>query len=107
MKKTFALLLCGFLISSAFAQAKLTPADWQADLRFLQQTVHQDYPFLFKKITAATWDAEVEKFHKEIPTMQEHEMLAGMGRIVALLGYGHTDIGWPISDRYFVPEPSP
>jgi hypothetical protein len=24
---------------------------WQKDLRFLQETVHNDYPFLFKKTT--------------------------------------------------------
>jgi tetratricopeptide (TPR) repeat protein len=94
MKRLSTLLFALFLFSQTSAQAKLTPADWQDDLRFLQQTVHQDYPFLFKKITAAAWDAEVEKFHKEIPTMQEHEKLAGLGRMVALFGYGHTDIGW-------------
>lgn len=94
MKGLSSLLFALFLFFQTFAQSKLSPADWQADLRFLQQTVHQDYPFLFKKITAAAWDAEVEKFHQEIPTLQEHEILAGLGRMVALFGYGHTDIGW-------------
>ncbi|MBK9013429.1 MAG: hypothetical protein IPM82_04750 [Saprospiraceae bacterium] len=95
MKKISTLaLLCSLLIVSLAAQTKLTPADWQADLRFLQQTVHNDYPFLFKKITAEAWDAEVEKLYAAMPTMQEHEILAGVGRTVALFQYGHTDIGW-------------
>ncbi len=94
MKKIITLVLCCFLLSSGYSQSKLTPADWQADLRFLQHTVHQDYPFLFKKISKADWDAEVEKLHSALPSMQDHEALAGLGRMVALFGYGHTDIGW-------------
>ncbi len=95
MKKISTLaLLCSLLIVSLAAQTKLTLADWQADLRFLQQTVHNDYPFLFKKITAEAWDAEVEKLYAAMPTMQEHEILAGVGRVVASFQYGHTDIGW-------------
>lgn len=94
MKKTFTLLLTLFLFSQSFAQSKLTTADWQADLAFLKETVHKDYPFLFKKITEAEWDREVEKLHQAIPTMQPHEIVAGFGRIVSAFKYGHTDIGW-------------
>ncbi|MFZ2898959.1 MAG: tetratricopeptide repeat protein [Saprospiraceae bacterium] len=94
MKKLFPLLLILLLANCLTAQAPLSSQAWQADLRFLQQTVHRDYPFLFKKITAEKWDAEVEKFHDGIPGMQPHEVLAGFGRIVSAFGYGHTDIGW-------------
>ena len=71
--------------SSGAAKINLTAADWQADLRFLQQTVHKDYSFLFKNITAEQFDAEVDKLYKAMPSMQEHERFAGMGRIVAFL----------------------
>lgn len=79
---------------SSVSTKKLTAADWQSDLRFLQQTVHKDYSFLFKNIKAADFDAEVEKLYKAIPTMKENEVLAGFARIVASFKYGHTDIGW-------------
>jgi tetratricopeptide (TPR) repeat protein len=78
-------------VSSAI---KITAADWQSDLRFLQQTVHKDYSFLFKKIKAEDFDAAVEKLYNAIPSMKEHEVLAGFARIVASFKYGHTDIGW-------------
>lgn len=94
MKNIFSFLICGFLLAHLSAQSTLAPADWQADLRLLQNTVHQDYPFLFKKITATDWDAEVEKLHAAIPSLQPHEILAGFGRIVSAFQYGHTDIGW-------------
>ncbi|MBL7794947.1 MAG: tetratricopeptide repeat protein [Saprospiraceae bacterium] len=94
MKHLLTLVLSGFLLIHAHAQTDLTAADWQSDLRFLQKTVHKDYAFLFKKITAEKWDAEVEKLHQTIPALQPHEILAGFGRIVSSFGYGHTDIGW-------------
>ena len=67
MKNIFLFLFCTIIVvsvhsqdghpvtpaSSKIAIEKLTAADWQADLRFLQQTVHKDYSFLFKKVTAA------------------------------------------------------
>lgn len=82
------------LTAGLLAQTSPNAGEWQADLRFLQETVHKDYPFLFKKISAEAWDAEVEKLHKAIPGMQPHEVLAGFGRMVSAFGYGHTDISW-------------
>ena len=81
-------------ISSLHAQDGLSPADWQADLRFLQETVHKDYPFLFKKITSEQFDAEVEKLYQEIPGLEEHEIFAGLARIVSSFQYGHTSVGF-------------
>ncbi len=94
MKKATLLALGLVLFASGMCQSGLTATDWQSDLRFLQQTVHQDYPFLFKKITAKDWDAGVEKLYSEIPSLQEHEIVAGLGRIVSSFQYGHTDIDW-------------
>lgn len=94
MKSFFLFLLCIALVTSSCSQTNLTAADWQSDLRFLQQTVHKDYSPLFKNITAQQFDEEVTKLYKELPSMQEHERLAGIGRIVALFKYGHTSISW-------------
>lgn len=87
-------LLCCLLFSSSYAQSGLSRADWQADLRFLQKTVHQDYSFLFKKTTAEKFDAAVEALFTEIPSLEEYEILAGFSRIVCSFQYGHTDISW-------------
>ncbi|MBU9935315.1 MAG: tetratricopeptide repeat protein [Ferruginibacter sp.] len=108
MKKIVLLLLWGSIAVPVYAQeghpvtpavsktavGKLTSTDWQYDLRFLQQTVQKDYSFLFKKITAEAFDAEVEKLYKQIPSLQHHEVLAGIARIVSSFKYGHTDISW-------------
>jgi len=97
MKKLILLPLMALLTLAAFSQQKATAADWQSDLRFLQQTVHKDYPFLFKNITDKAFDAEVEQLYKAIPSLKEYEIIAGFARIVSSFKYGHTDIAWTSS----------
>ena len=91
MKKfcLFVLAFCGF---SLLAQAQTSAADWQADVRFLQQTVHSNYASLFKKVTEKDFDAAVEKLYQDIPKLQNHEIIAGISRLVASFQYGHTDV---------------
>lgn len=81
------LLFC-FHLSAQQTNAK----QWQEDLRFLQNTIHRDYSFLFVKTTKEDFDAQVEKLYKEIPNLQEHEIRVGLARIVSSFKYGHTQI---------------
>ena len=75
---------------SGIAQTTLTAEEWRQDLNFLHTTVHNDYPFLFKKISAADWDAKVKELHDAIPQMEQHEILIGLTKLVASFEYGHT-----------------
>jgi len=76
------------------AQQKFTSSQWQEDLRFLQNTVHKDYPFLFKKTTAAAFDEAIAEFDKSIPQMQDHEILVGFSKIIGMFKYGHTRVSY-------------
>lgn len=76
------------------AQEKITSSQWQEDLRFLQHTVHKDYPFLFKKTTATDFDKAIEEFYAAIPQMQDHEVLVGFSRIIGMFKYGHSRVGF-------------
>jgi tetratricopeptide (TPR) repeat protein len=87
-------LLISFFALQTSAQAILTTAQWQEDLRFLQNTVHTDYSFLFVKTTKEIFDSEIEILYKNIPNLEEHEIIVGMSRIIALFKYGHTDISF-------------
>ncbi|MFK7813880.1 MAG: tol-pal system YbgF family protein [Maribacter sp.] len=91
---TFVLASAVFFLntSESFAQETLTAAEWQEDLRYLQKIVHKEYPFLFKKVKAKTFDAEVEKFYANIPSMETHEIKVGLTRMVSFFEYGHTQI---------------
>jgi tetratricopeptide (TPR) repeat protein len=74
------------------AQDSLSAEQWQEDLRFLQHYVHQNHPFLFKKINADTFDAQVEILDQKIPELEPHEVVVGLARIVSSFEYGHTQI---------------
>jgi tetratricopeptide (TPR) repeat protein len=67
-----------------------TSDQYREDLRFLQENIHKNFPFLFKKTTATAFDAEVDKLYDQIPQMQAHEVLVGFCRLVASFEYGHT-----------------
>lgn len=86
-------VLAVFLVAPINAQNNPTTEEWQEDLRFLQNTVNEQYPFLFKKVTSETFNTAVDEFHEAIPTLEKHEILVGFRRIVALFEYGHTVVG--------------
>lgn len=87
------LLLLSCLPNALPAQS-LTPDQWREDLRFLQQTIHQEYPFLFRKTDQASFDAAVEDLYAAIPWLEPHEIMVGLARLVASFEYGHTVLGY-------------
>jgi hypothetical protein len=102
--RNFALILFTFFSLTGLrlsGQNKLSAADWQADLAFLQETVHQDYSFLFKKTTAEAFDQKVAELSAGIPTMQQHEVIAGFARIVSSFEYGHTSMRLGVGEMAF------
>ena len=99
MRRLLYLLLILSIGSTLRAQPNLHSDDWQADLRYLQHTVHKDYSQLFHKITSDDFDAAVEKLYQRIPTLAKHEIVVGLAEIVSLFGYGHTAL-WLTSWRY-------
>ena len=87
------ILLCIFFnLSPAIAQENTTAAQWQADLKHLQETIHNDYPFLFKKVTGEDFDTAVETFYAEIPNLEAHEIPVGFSKIISMFQYGHTQV---------------
>ncbi|RKN79289.1 tetratricopeptide repeat protein [Ulvibacterium marinum] len=93
MKKLLFILNILFFLQLP-AQENMTTAQWQEDLRFLQNTVHKDYPFLFVKTTEEIFDSEVETLYKKIPNLENHEIIVGMARIIGLFKYGHMGVGF-------------
>ncbi len=100
MKRILLVLVSSFILQ-ATAQTTLTTAQWQEDLKFLQHTVHDEYAFLFKKTTAEAFDAEVDKLYKDIPNLQEHEIVIGLARLVSSFKYGHTVLGFRYQPEKF------
>lgn len=91
MKKIVTLLLV-LWVGQIHAQQKITTAQWQKDLRFLQSTIHNNYDFLFVKTDKETFDQQVEQLHKDIPNLASHQIIVEMSKLVSLFKYGHTGI---------------
>jgi len=100
MQKLILLFVCCFVLQAA-AQTTLTAKQWQDDLKFLQETIHNDYSFLFKKTTKKAFDAEVEILYNNIPNLQEHEIVIGLARLVSSFKYGHTVLGFRYQPHSF------
>ena len=74
------------------AQVSQTAEQWQEDLDFIHQTIHQEYPFLFKKTTAEAFDQKVKALSADIPSLEDHEIITGFARIISSFAYGHTSL---------------
>lgn len=85
------LLFLFLSVNSSFSYSQ-TSAEWQNDLRNLQQIVHSKYPNLFYNITAGNWDKEADRLYSGIPGMNNNEIVAGFVKLVALFNIGHTRI---------------
>ncbi|HKK74989.1 MAG TPA: tetratricopeptide repeat protein [Saprospiraceae bacterium] len=94
MRIALLILLAIGVSNLTFAQSPVTAEQWQEDLDSLQQTIHTDYPFLFKKTTREDFDAAVADFRKDIPNMETHEIVVGFARIISSFKYGHTSVSW-------------
>ena len=92
MRTILTLVFILSLVGSSCAQVQLESSKWQEDLRFLQKRIHEDYDFLFRKISKQDFDLAVEELHSAIPEMEDHEVIVGLARIVALFQYGHTSL---------------
>ena len=92
--KHLLLILVSCFVLNATAQSAMNANLWQEDLKFLQETIHSDYSFLFKKTTANDFNKAVEKLHHDIPNLQEHEIVIGLARLVSSFKYGHTVLGF-------------
>lgn len=88
------LVLCLLLLPVQNRAQHFSADQWRVDLKHLQATIHQEYPFLFKKTTPEAFDTAVSELYESIPQMEPHEIMVGMARLVASFGYGHTVLGY-------------
>lgn len=97
------LLVSGLHWGAATAQApsaNLTAEDWQADLRFLVETIEAVHPRPFHRIAPEDFEARWRDLDRRLPEMDSRASAAGLMQIAALISDGHTGLrafGGPIS----------
>ena len=92
---TFVLFLTFVFLSSVSAQdgpPKLSPAQWQADVRFLGDELPKRHRDAFARMKRDEYEAAVKSLYDRAPSLSEDEILVGMMHIVAMIKDGHTNI---------------
>ncbi|HUQ20520.1 MAG TPA: hypothetical protein VM099_12975 [Gemmatimonadaceae bacterium] len=75
-----------------------TPEEWRADLKVLMTGVQKLHANMYHATSRASFDSAAKDLDERIPSLQRHEIIAGMMRIVAMVGDGHTNI-YPSRDQ--------
>jgi hypothetical protein len=76
----------------AATKPALTPDQWRADLKALMQGLEKTHKNMYHATSRGSFDSAVQDLDARIPSLQRHEIIAGMMRIVAMVGDGHTNI---------------
>jgi hypothetical protein len=73
---------------------------WRQDLKYMAAELPKRHKNAFHSITRQQFNRAVAELNKAIPSLQDHEIILGFRRILALIGDGHTNIyGWESSFR--------
>ena len=67
---------------------------WLADVAFLSQRMQLAHYDVFGVVSKPDWEAAVNRLQRNIPDMQDHEIIVEMMKLVTLVGDGHTGL-WP------------
>lgn len=68
------------------------PGGWIEDVNWLVSRMRAIHPNLYYRHGAEIWTEVIEEFKARLPGMAWHEMVAGVLRLAALAGDGHTTI---------------
>ena len=74
---------------------EMTAREWREDLAWLAEKLPDKHGNAFHRVSRADFEAAVARLDERIPGLERHEVLAELGRIVALIGDGHTELWLP------------
>ncbi|HJQ26453.1 MAG TPA: hypothetical protein VKA60_21240 [Blastocatellia bacterium] len=67
---------------------------WRKDLKVLRKSLPNTHPNLFFKLSPDEFNQAVDDLDSAIPSLQDHEIIVRMTRIVAMAGDSHTRLDW-------------
>lgn len=72
----------------------LTRERWREDLQYLARELPQKHKNAFHRISREQFERAVAELDSKIPTLQDSDIVMEMSHIVAMIGDGHTNLGW-------------
>lgn len=85
--------------SVAGSQELLTPEQWREDLRYMAEQMSQRHKNLYHTMTEEEFYQAVKELDAQIPTLERHEIIVGLARIVAMVQDGYTGINGFVPDQ--------
>ena len=79
---------------------ELSAQQWRDDLAFMVAEMKRRHPDLYHRVSQQRFDAAVADLDARIPGLQRNQVIAGMMRIAAMVGDGHTRVD-PRKDAKF------
>ena len=73
----------------------LTKEQWRQDLQYLAKELPRRHKNAFHTVSREQFERAVAEFDTAIPSLEEHEILVGLRRIVAMVGDAHTALAPP------------
>jgi hypothetical protein len=102
VRGAIALLLCGWLSVPILAVQKkegharaLTKEQWRQDLQYLAKELARRHKNAFHTVSKEQFERAIAELDAAIPSLQDHEILVGLRRIVAMIGDAHTALAPP------------
>ncbi len=74
---------------------EMTAEQWRQDLAWLAEKLPDKHGNAFHQVSRADFEAAVARLDERIPSLERHQVLAELGKIVALVGDGHTELWLP------------
>ena len=82
-------------VCTAWAQSSIQDMDsakWMEDLHYLAEQLPKRHKNLYHQISPEEFEQAVAALRQKIPSLSNHEVAVELGRIVALVGDGHTEL---------------
>ena len=89
----FFLILGLFLFTSVCrAQNRLTVEQWREDIKFLSEELPRRHLNLYHTSPKSRFDQAFANLYKDVPNLEDHEIIVELSRITAMIGDGHSGI---------------
>ena len=88
---------CLVLVSPARALPPEWVDAWRADLAFAADSLPKVHPNFFARMSREEWRAELDSLSARLPSLEPHEAVVDLARIVVRVGDGHTRVTMPFA----------
>ena len=86
---------------SPVGMAGMTPELWQEDLQYLAKALPARHGNAYNQVSQEDFEAAVQELGQSIAELDDHQVAVEMGRLVAMIGDGHTELWLPQSATGF------